>query len=1569
MKKKTPLIFLLATLSAAAIGAVGCGDKTDDGKPEHVHSYTEWKYDETKHWKECPDDHAKDASTEGAHKDADNNSRCDDCGYVIPAQGHTHSYTEWKYDETKHWKECPDDQAKDASTEAAHVDANKDGKCDANCGYEFAHQHSYTEWKYDEEKHWKECPDDHEKDATSEGPHVDADKDGECDDCGYEVGVGADNKVSFVIDVADYEGEGVADKTIKTGGSFTFPEAPSIDYYEFDYWKLGENHYAVGDSYKIEEDGDLTFTAVYAETYVLTYSVAEGLTAPPQATGRVGAEIELAEGVDNGYSVFANWVIGGQNYASGAKFTPVHGANVATAAYTDTYAVKFVVDDGLTAPEAKSGVVGSEIELPEAPEKADYEFEGWLIGETLYQAGDKYEPALGETTATAQYALAYVYVTFEKAEGVEGDLPAQAVRVKINTELEEDDIPELTVAEFHAVVWYNGEDVVTELKFNENVTITAKSEYVGTNADAFVFVEVTEGEDDEEEVVAYTVMAGDNFADYVTNGRLGLPVSHEGKPVIGVAAGTSSEYAFGNSAAAGLTYVYIPASYTSIGNYAFCQNSTLATVIYGEDSQLKTVGAYSFYYCQALSTISDSTDKTGFHFPASVKTIGNGAFQGVSYGTREVNIYFDEENGVLESIGNSAFRSDGMTVQKLSGFVINTAFPSTLKTIGEYAFHCNPIIGRVDFGENATLTTIGAYAFGQHTLTSNAVVYTLTELVIPKTVTSIGIHAFQNNQVLEYVEFEEGSPITVLPEHIFNMCYSLGEIILPAGLTTIESNAFSSCFSKVNNGNGMNLNGSDPEFNLAIPAGVTSYDASVFSNSVFDTITVPANYTSIAASAFSGCVFREIIFEETAAGADVVPLTIGSLAFSSDKAFPMDITIPARVTSIGARAFWKVDLKSLAFEAGSLDLTIEDYAFNAFNADAGKDSLSAGTTAANILYSFSATSVELPARLVKLGAGAFQGQFKLQNVTFANGIKITEIPDYAFAHCFGLQNVNVPAGIKTIGKSAYSIYAVGLTGTTASTRLTANFYDGTLNASGTAVATAYQISATDFYDISSIDIPASVTAIKSNAYYNRGLTISSLTFKGEAANEDLTIEDGAFGVLNTHVNTLKGSSYTNTGLTSLTLPANLVEIGGAFRYNSYCYYAGLKSLSFATGSRINKLGNFFMAYSYVTSFEVPASVEEIGNSVFLSADLASLTFAEGSTLKKIGDEAFSNTMPANGVVTAANQRMKITSVTIPASVEKIGIKPFAGIDTLTAINVAEGNANYESDNGVLYSKAKAAQGEETEGVEAKLVMYPFGKTDTSYTVKAGVKTIADHAFTGNKHLTSIDFKDVKVLEGERAFMNVKLTAIEHTFESVGNYAFAASAVANSTLLTANINITGETLPTYLFQNCATLQTATLGSGFTSIPNYTFSSCSVLENLTINATVTTIGSTAFSGCKKLTFANIDFSSVTSIDGNAFQNCNELANITLGAIDNIPTNAFANTKITSLTLTNTSMVTIFASAGSSADTTAFTGLTGLTIYVPENLVSTYLADTNWQLAMTKGHVSQIVAIPADDAGVQA
>ena len=122
-----------------------CGEKgsetfTSGEKLGHTEG-TEWKKDETGHWHICTVagcgvviDSSKAAHTPDRDAATETDPiKCSVCGFEIaPALGHTHAHgTDWKSDKDNHWNEC---SCGDKANTAAHTDANSDGKCDV-CEY------------------------------------------------------------------------------------------------------------------------------------------------------------------------------------------------------------------------------------------------------------------------------------------------------------------------------------------------------------------------------------------------------------------------------------------------------------------------------------------------------------------------------------------------------------------------------------------------------------------------------------------------------------------------------------------------------------------------------------------------------------------------------------------------------------------------------------------------------------------------------------------------------------------------------------------------------------------------------------------------------------------------------------------------------------------------------------------------------------------------------------------------------------------------------------------------------------------------------------------------------------------------------------------------------------------------------------------------------------------------------------------------------------------------------------------------------------------------------------------
>lgn len=95
---------------------------------------------------------------------------------------HTFS-DEWYSDAENHWHPATCEHGEEHSEFASHEDADEDGKCDV-CEYELGHEHSFeTEWTYDENHHWKNATCTHSDEKGEYALHSDEDLNSICDLC------------------------------------------------------------------------------------------------------------------------------------------------------------------------------------------------------------------------------------------------------------------------------------------------------------------------------------------------------------------------------------------------------------------------------------------------------------------------------------------------------------------------------------------------------------------------------------------------------------------------------------------------------------------------------------------------------------------------------------------------------------------------------------------------------------------------------------------------------------------------------------------------------------------------------------------------------------------------------------------------------------------------------------------------------------------------------------------------------------------------------------------------------------------------------------------------------------------------------------------------------------------------------------------------------------------------------------------------------------------------------------------------------------------------------------------
>lgn len=298
----------------------------------------------------------------------------------------------------------------------------------------------------------------------------------------------------------------------------------------------------------------------------------------------------------------------------------------------------------------------------------------------------------------------------------------------------------------------------------------------------------------------------------------------------------------------GLSEITLPATVTTIDNYAFFGCDSLKTI------KVKTANTVFASYSGVLLN-KDKTEliccpkgKTGsYTVPGTVKKILPEAFSSC---TKLTGITL---SSATESIGSEAF--NGCSSLK------TITLPDGLKIIDNEVFRDCASLESVNIP--STVTKLGSSAF--------YCCKKLTSVSIPSSVTELGESAFDGCIGLETVTLSNG--LKKIGDCAFSGCRSLLKITLPASLTSLGSDAFFDCRSLesiyVNSSNSTYRSDGGVLYNKSktklltcpegrtqpcdIPSGVTSIDDYAFrSCRSVKAVFIPDSVTEIADNAFDG---------------------------------------------------------------------------------------------------------------------------------------------------------------------------------------------------------------------------------------------------------------------------------------------------------------------------------------------------------------------------------------------------------------------------------------------------------------------------------------------------------------------------------------------------------------------------------------------------------------------------------------------------------------------------------------------------------------------------------------------
>lgn len=412
----------------------------------------------------------------------------------------------------------------------------------------------------------------------------------------------------------------------------------------------------------------------------------------------------------------------------------------------------------------------------------------------------------------------------------------------------------------------------------------------------------------------------------------------------------------------GLTSVTIPDNVTSIGYRAFENCNSVKTLVTGKGltsldylpitsalesitigENITSIANDRFYYCQSLESVE---------IPDKVTSIGSKAFY-ACINLKNVTI----GNGV-KTIGESAFQE--------CNSLESVKIPDSVTSIGKNAFHKCYDLTTVEIGSG--VETIGDYAFYRCDTLTRFIVNTEN----PNYSSSddgIILCNKEGNTLIAYPTAKDNVEIPNFIKTIgarsFESMTTITSVTIPEGITTIENNAFDKCsgLTSVTFAENSQLT-TIGEFAFYQCTSLTSID-------------IPDSVTTIGQQAFNECSSLESV--EISENAEQL---LESTFFKCTSL--KSVIIPDSVTTVGMSVFSGcTNLESVKIGAGMTE--IGAFMFNGCGF----------------------TSIVIPAKITKIGAGAF-GASKLEIVNYTGSeTQWNSIPiDYTYDNgC--LQNATI----------------------------------------------------------------------------------------------------------------------------------------------------------------------------------------------------------------------------------------------------------------------------------------------------------------------------------------------------------------------------------------------------------------------------------------------------------------------------------------------------------------------------------------------------------------------------------
>ena len=981
-----------------------------------------------------------------------------------------------------------------------------------------------------------------------------------------------------------------------------------------------------------------------------------------------------------------------------------------------------------------------------------------------------------------------------------------------------------------------------------------------------------------------------------------------------------------------LTSISIPEGVTSIGDYTFSRCERLQKIEL--PNSLKQMGQGIVQRCQSLNAVVSHIEEPFY--------IRDDMFAKETNWVDGQRVYIPYDATLYVPVGTKALYEaiKGWTVfkaieegeikeAKIGDLYYTYSTGSKTATVinGDYSQISDLIIPSTIIVGNTTcnVTAIAPKAFYGF---SN-----IKSVTISDGVTSIGAEAFYNVR-MNWVEFP--STLKTIGERAFRYCYYLSYINIPEGVTTIGYQAFYNCnnvrtivlpstLSSIGYGAFGNNSSSlstvisriKNPFNIADDTfGYYEWDESTQKSYLKPSqavLYVPEGTSGVYKSFYGWTMFK--IIEE----GGVKEVEIDGLRyryFSSTKTANVvsgdyyeltDVTVPGsivvdnvtyQVTDIGMNAFGNTSkLKSITLSEGITEIGEVAFAYSGI------------------------TSITLPGSLRTIGANAFQDCHQLSSIDIPEGV--TTIGSTVFAYCNVLSKIVLPNTLKSIGNNVLG-YNSSVTTIVShikepfaipnnvfgvsqwdeeSQKSVYNPCNATLYVPEGTKALYEQIEGwTKFKEIKEGEVMEAVvdgikysyqpssnkaTVIRGDYENLESVTIPGTVKIGDATYQVAEIAVRAFSELENlktvtigeGITAIPDNTFSNSGITQLTLPSTLKSIGNDAFY--YCRH--LTSVVIPDG--VETIGDYsFSSCFKLQSIELPATLKSVGSGVFSWSCALSSIVAHGAEPAEASKTALAWSYYVKDeeiFKPYSNAVLFVPSGSKDKYKAATGWSVMEVIEESTPKQTVDGNLKY------LYSEdSKFAMVIRDDYSKLENISVPASITinGEQYPVTA----IGGYAF-GMEYEdkeTSV-LKSVTLPEGitslgvwSFAYATISSINLPSTLKTIYGEAFTGSDLTSVTI-PGNV----ELIDNYAFTGNSKLTSVVISEGVKVLSYGLFSYCDQLQTLELPSTLIFMASELVRNCNNLTKVISNMTEPIEIEGDVFSS-RQNWNSSLGRYDYTP-----------------------------------------------------------------------------------